>query len=61
VADKLNPCRWCGKRNRTASDWEQESLKRGWQRLCVACANKRLKNPYNALLPMRKANLTPRL
>ena len=54
TADKLNPCRWCGKRNRTASDWEQEGLKGGWYRLCTRCASSRLRNPWNALLPMRK-------
>ena len=52
--DKLNPCRWCGRRNRTASDWEQKNLSGTWQRLCVRCASSRLRNPWNALLPMRK-------
>ena len=55
MAEKLNPCHWCGKRNRTASDWEQEGFK-GWYRLCVRCANSRLRNPWNALLPMRKVS-----
>lgn len=43
-------CHWCGKPNRRPSDWEQESLKGGWYRLCVRCANVRLRNPYSALL-----------
>lgn len=47
-------CRWCGKRNRTASSWEQRSLAGVWQRLCVRCANQRLNNPWSALLAMRK-------
>jgi hypothetical protein len=54
ATEKLNPCHWCGKRNRTASEWEQEGLKGGWYRLCVRCASSRLRNPWNALLPMRK-------
>ena len=50
AAETLN-CHWCGKRNRKASEWEQEGLKGGFYRLCVRCANSRLRNPYNALLP----------
>lgn len=50
-------CRWCGK-NRKPSNWEQESLvgknAGQWLRLCDPCANRRLNNPWNALLPMRK-------
>jgi hypothetical protein len=52
--ERLNPCKWCGKRNRTASDWEQRNLSGVWQRLCVRCASRRLDNPWNGLLPMRK-------
>ena len=52
---KLNPCRWCGNRNRTPSEWEQRNLSGIWQRLCVRCAERRLDNPWNALLDMRKA------
>lgn len=49
-------CRWCGKDNRRASDWEQKGLRTGaYERLCIRCANWRLRNPYSALLPMRKA------
>ena len=72
---KLNPCAWCGKYGRNASDWEQLGIRPAtedddpadyvpsalsspqvsqYKRLCVRCANRRLNNPYNALLPMRK-------
>ncbi|MFD6770614.1 hypothetical protein ACFWC6_30825 [Micromonospora chalcea] len=47
-------CFWCLKIRRAMSDWEQEHHHAGWQRLCKPCATRRLKNPYNALLPMRK-------
>ncbi len=50
-------CIWCGKRyktERSKSDWEQESSSKGWQRLCNRCANRRLGNTWNAILPMRK-------
>jgi hypothetical protein len=50
----LPRCQWCFKYNRTASEYEQRTLKGAWHRLCVRCANIRLRNPYNALLPMRK-------
>lgn len=43
-------CRWCGKPNRTPSEWEQQNLKGEWHRLCVRCANVRLRNPYCGLL-----------
>lgn len=46
-------CRWCGKR-RKPSNWEQNTLDGEWARLCGPCATKRLNNPWNALLPMRK-------
>lgn len=49
-------CHWCGKDRRRPSGWEQETLKGAWKRLCVRCANRRLNNPYNALLAMRKVN-----
>jgi hypothetical protein len=56
----LARCFWCNRRNKKASDWEQEALGgRGWHRLCQACAGKRLRNPYSALLGMRKANDDP--
>jgi len=50
----LPKCRWCNKPGRP-SDFEQETLgTREWARLCLRCANKRLRNPWSALLPMRK-------
>lgn len=48
-------CIWCGKR-RKPSIWEQETLGGVWARLCGPCATKRLNNPWNALLPMRKVS-----
>jgi hypothetical protein len=56
---RLERCAWCGKRDRPASEWEQESLSDGWQRLCTRCAAKRLNNPWNALLSMRKVAPQP--
>jgi len=51
----LARCRWCGKGRRKFSDWEQQHLKTDeYSPLCSRCANKRLDNPFNALLPMRK-------
>lgn len=50
-------CGWCHPptRRRTAnSEWEQKNLRGEWLRLCNRCANRRLNNPYNALLNMRK-------
>lgn len=47
-------CRWCGRDNRRPSEWEQETLSGTWSRLCAPCARRRLRNPYNALLAMRK-------
>jgi hypothetical protein len=52
-------CHWCGKPNRRPSEWEQEGLKGGWYRLCVRCANVRLRNPWSALLNMRKVAVEP--
>ena len=50
-------CHWCGKK-RKPSDWEQEVLVAEepgvWAHLCGPCATRRLNNPWNALLPMRK-------
>lgn len=48
---RLNPCRWCGKYNRNASDWEQYNAYRdqGWTPLCVRCANSRLNNPFSTV------------
>jgi RecJ-like exonuclease len=50
----LERCRWCGKRRRAWSDWEQEHITGGYSRLCAYCANQRLRHPWNALIPMRK-------
>ena len=48
-------CRWCGKDKKKFSEWEQQGFSDGeYKLLCVPCANKRLKNPWNAYLPMRK-------
>lgn len=46
-------CTWCYK-NRRPSNWEQQTLNGVWKHLCVPCANRRLNNPFNALLTMRK-------
>lgn len=54
VAAMSQRCVWCGKHRRTFSDWEQEHHRNGWLPLCRPCARKRLDNPYNALLPLRK-------
>lgn len=52
-------CFWCGKEKTRFSEWEQEHHAKGWQRLCNPCATRRLNNPYNALLGMRKIEVTP--
>jgi len=49
-------CEWCGKMRNAWSGWEQKELRKiRWIRLCVPCLNRRLRNPANALLEMRKA------
>jgi hypothetical protein len=62
-ARRLVRCRWCGKDRREFSGWEQQHLKTNdYSPLCLRCASKRLNNPFNALLPMRKIgepNLQP--
>ena len=50
-------CGWCGKQRSRFSDWEQKSS-HGWLRLCNPCATRRLNNPYNALLNMRRIETT---
>lgn len=50
-------CRWCGKRGRKPSEWEQQSLKGPWLRLCTRCAARRLDNPWNAFLVLRKVTV----
>jgi len=52
-------CTWCGKNKKSMSDWEQQTLKGEWKTLCKPCANRRLNNPYNALLNMRKIGEMP--
>lgn len=48
-------CIWCLKPNVKPSEWEQQRIKDDtWHTLCKRCATKRLNNPMNALLPMRK-------
>ena len=54
MASEMVRCAWCGKMRRKFSEWEQKNLKDEWHTLCSRCANRRLDNPYNALLPMRK-------
>jgi hypothetical protein len=56
-AERLERCYWCGRHDVPASEWEQEHRSGGWQRLCNRCARRRLNNPWNALLSMRK--ITP--
>lgn len=48
-------CTWCLKREAN-SNWEQNNLSGKWKRLCKPCANKRLNNPFNALLKLRKVD-----
>jgi len=50
-------CKWCLKRELKNPEWEQEDLDGNWKPLCKPCAEKRLRNPYNALLNLRK--ITP--
>ncbi|MCP3702306.1 MAG: hypothetical protein GY954_05155 [Alteromonas sp.] len=53
--DALVMCRWCGKKKKRLSEWEQQRVTDDtYLQLCIPCANKRLNNPMNALLPMRK-------
>ena len=49
-------CGWCGKERRQFSEWEQKTTGADgkWMSLCVPCTNRRLNNPLNALLGMRK-------
>jgi hypothetical protein len=50
-------CVWCGKDKRKMSEWEQQHTSGAWHPLCNPCANRRLRNPYNALLSLRKISL----
>ena len=53
-------CPWCWKERRQFSDWEQKTLSGEWKRLCGRCATRRLNNPYNGLLDMRRIDSEPR-
>ncbi|GAB3472139.1 hypothetical protein [Actinophytocola sediminis] len=52
-------CPWCplphGPRTGTKPGaWEQQTLSGEWKRMCSRCSRRRLNNPWNALLGMRK-------
>lgn len=48
-------CEWCGKIRKKFSDWEQQNMRtHSWNPLCPRCLHRRQKNPYNALLSMRR-------
>ena len=50
----MSRCAWCDRERKDRfSDWEQRTLSGEWKRLCNRCANRRLNNPYNGILPMR--------
>jgi len=52
--ERYPKCRWCYK-HRKPSNWEQQDIHSDeYFRLCGPCATRRLNNPWNALLPMRK-------
>lgn len=53
-------CGWCIRypRAKGNSGWEQQNSKGKWLPLCKRCANRRLINPYNALLAMRRVKVT---
>jgi len=53
-AERLEKCAWCLRCDVLASTWEQKTLSGVWNPLCRRCAGIRLRNPYNALLGMRK-------
>jgi len=48
-------CGWC-KQGREIKNptWEQMNLNGEWEPLCTICANRRLDNPCNVLLQIRK-------
>lgn len=58
AANELWNCPWCYPigtgRGRKPSGWEQQTTGGEWKTLCTKCARRRLNNPWNALLPMRK-------
>jgi len=54
MSGTLFKCRWCGK-NRRPSKWEQKTLGSDeYALLCQSCARRRLGNPWNALLALRR-------
>lgn len=55
-------CPWCGKDRTKWSDWEQKVLgTEEYDRMCSYCARRRLNNPWNALLPMRRIEEDPEM
>lgn len=55
---RLSRCDWCYRHDIPASEWEQKPLTdETYKPMCQKCANRRLRNPYNALLPMRRITL----
>ena len=58
MSERLAFCTWCGRHNVNASGWEQKGSSGEYQRLCIRCAGRRLRNPWNALLAMRKIEVT---
>lgn len=51
---KKQKCKWCLKHSIRNPEWEQKGLDGKWKPLCSYCTRRRLNNPYNALLDMRK-------
>lgn len=59
--EEVPKCGWCTKGRKGNSGWEQQTIgmfgkEKRWMPLCKVCANRRLNNPYNALLGMRKVD-----
>lgn len=51
-------CTWCTRGFLFNPKWEQKVLGSDkYEPLCTRCANRRLRNPYNALLDMRKITI----
>jgi len=50
-----NRCLWCLKRPLGKPQWEQRNIRTGeYVPMCARCARRRLRNPLNALLDMRR-------
>lgn len=47
-------CGWCGKYRTKSPEWEQMTIRGKWLPLCSYCARRRLDNPFNALLNIRR-------